>query len=75
MGAAANDLARLDATAQAQLVKDGDVTPAELVEAACERLERINPRLNAVIHPAHDRAREAAASRELPDGPFRGCRS
>ena len=72
MGAAANDLARLDATAQAQLVKDGDVTPAELVEAACERLERINPRLNAVIHPALDRAREAAASRELPDGPFRG---
>ena len=68
----ANDLAMLDATAQAQLVKSGELTPVELVEAACDRLERINPKLNAVIHLALDRARDAAASSELPDGPFRG---
>ena len=67
-----SDLAQLDATAQARLVKSGELTPTGLVEAACERLERINPSLNAVIHSALDRARDAAASRELPEGPFRG---
>ncbi len=67
-----NELAKLDATAQAQLVERGEVTPEELVEAACERLERINPRLNAVIHPALDTARRAAVSADLPHGPFRG---
>ena len=70
--AASNDLASMDATAQAQLVASGEASPKELVDAACERLERLNPKLNAVIHPALDRAREVAVSRELPEGPFRG---
>src|SRR6266516_4121188 len=68
----ADDLAFLDATAQAQLVRDGEVTPKELVEAAIERIERVNPELNAVIHPLFDKARDAASSPDLPDGPFRG---
>ena len=66
-----DDLASLDATAQAELVRRGDVAPHELVDAAVARLERLNPQLNAVIHPALDRARAAAAA-PLPDGPFRG---
>jgi amidase len=66
-----DDLAALDATAQAELVRRGDVAPHELVDAAVARLERLNPQLNAVIHPALDRARAAAAA-PLPDGPFRG---
>lgn len=66
------DIAALDATAQAELVRTGEVSPKELVESAIERLERLNPQLNAVIHPALDRARERANSAELPDGPFRG---
>lgn len=45
--------------------------PIELVEAAIERIERINPQLNAVITPMYDLAREAAAG-ELPEGPFTG---
>ena len=65
------DLARLDATAQAELVRRGDATPVELVEAAIERIEHLNPELNAVIHTFFDEAREAAGG-ELPDGPFRG---
>jgi amidase len=61
----------LDATAQAALVRAGEVKPVELVDAAIERIERLNPALNAVIHPLFDKARRAAEG-ELPDGPFRG---
>src|SRR5689334_23560463 len=67
-----DDFADLDATAQAELVRRGAVTPSELVDAAIARVERVNPRLNAVIHPQFERARRLAASSELPAGPFRG---
>jgi amidase len=65
-------LSDLDATGQAELVRRGDATPAELVEAAIARIERLNPQLNAVIHRLYDKARSDAASPSLPDGPFRG---
>ena len=61
----------IDATEQARLIRDGEASPPELVEEAIARLERLNPQLNAVIHPLIDEARQAAAG-ELPDGPFRG---
>ena len=63
-----DDLAWLDATAQAELVRTGAATPAELVEAAIARIEALNPRLNAVIHDFSDRARAQAAG-PLPEGP------
>jgi amidase len=65
------DLVRLDATAQADLVRRGEVTPLELVDAAIARIERANPALNAVVTPTFERARETARG-DLPDGPFRG---
>ncbi len=68
---APDDLAYLDATAQAQLVRNKEVEPLELVEAAIERIERLNPTLNAVITPMYDLAR-TRASGGLPEGPFRG---
>jgi amidase len=64
-------LARLDAVAQAELVARGEATPLELVEAAIARIERVDPRLNAVIHRLFEEAR-TAAQRPLPAGPFRG---
>ena len=67
-----DDLSHLDATAQAELVRTGEASPLELVEAAIERIERINPELNAVITPLFDGARAQAASPDLPDGPLRG---
>ncbi len=65
------DLAVLDATAQAELVRSGQASPLELVDAAIERIERLNPQLNAVIHERFEKAR-AEARGDLPDGPFRG---
>jgi len=61
----------LDATAQADLVRRGEVSPGELVEAAIARIEKINPQLDAVIRTRFDAARREAAG-DLPDGPFRG---
>jgi len=61
----------LDATAQADLVRRGEVSPAELVEAAIGRIEAVNPRLDAVIRTRYDQAREEAANLP-PGGPFRG---
>jgi len=65
-------LAHLDATAQAALVARGELSPKELVEAAIERIERVNPKLNAVIHPLFEKARAEATSPSLARGPFRG---
>ncbi len=66
-----DDLASLDATAQAELIRRKEAKPIELVEAAIERIERVNPRLNAVITPMFDEARKSANG-PLPDGPFKG---
>jgi amidase len=61
----------MDAIGQADLVRSGEVSPLELVEAAIARIEALNPELNAVIHDLSEEGR-AAASDSLPDGPFRG---
>src|SRR3712207_8122253 len=55
-------LTRLDATAQADLVRAGQVTPTELVEASIEAVERLDPRLGAVFTPTFDHARDHAAA-------------
>ncbi len=67
-----DELARLDATAQAELVRRGDVSALELVDAAIARIERLNPTLNAIITPLFEKARTHAAAATIPDGPFRG---
>ncbi|MBM4245145.1 MAG: amidase [Deltaproteobacteria bacterium] len=67
-----SELANLDATAQADLVRRREATPRELVDAAIARLEAVNPRINAVIHLQLDDARARAADPKLPDGPFQG---
>jgi amidase len=61
----------LDATAQAALVRRGEVSPRELAEAAIARIEAVNPKLDAVIRTRFDAAR-LEADGGLPDGPFRG---
>jgi amidase len=67
------DLAELDAVGQAELVRRGEASPLELVEAAIDRIERLNPALNAVVTPMFDEARGAArASRSGPEAPLAG---
>ena len=68
----ADQLAQLDALAQAALVRAGEATPLELVDAAIARIETLNPRLNAVIAPLFEKARDQAKSPYLSDGPFKG---
>lgn len=65
------ELAALDATESARWVREGRISPRELVDDAIERIEKANGALNAVITPLFEQAREAAVQ-ELPDGPFRG---
>lgn len=44
-----HDLAFLDATAQADLVRRKEVTPRELVDAAIARIEAVNPNLMRLL--------------------------
>lgn len=60
-----------DGLGLATLVREGQVAPAELVEAAIALIELHNPSLNAVVRTSYDMAR-AAAQAPLPDGPFAG---
>ncbi len=60
-----------DALAQAERVRAGEISPLELVDEAIARIEKLDPQINAVIHPRFDKAR-AEAKGSLPDGPFRG---
>src|SRR5258708_2427913 len=72
MSGLADETRWMDATDQATLVANGEVTPSELLEAAIERIERSNPSLNAVVIEWFDHARSVAADPDLPQGPFRG---
>ncbi|PAU74804.1 amidase [Halomonas salipaludis] len=59
---------RSDATALAALIKGGDLQPGELLEATIQRLEKVEPQLNAVAEKLYDRARE----QQPAAGPFHG---
>lgn len=65
------EYARHDATALADLVARGAVTPGDLLDAAIARVERLNPGLNAVVH-RHDAEARGAIAAGLPKGRFRG---
>ena len=67
-----DDLERLDATAQADLVRRGEVSALELVEHAIARIVRLNPQLNAVIHARFDAARAEADTVVAGSAPFSG---
>ena len=66
----ASELATLDATAQAEMVRRGEASAVELVQAAIESIEKLNPLLNAVVTPTFERA--LAAARDRQDGPLHG---
>jgi len=53
-------LADHDAVELARLVRNGEVSAAELVDAAIERAERVDPQLAAIVHTCYDRAQAKA---------------
>ncbi|WP_019624153.1 amidase [Thioalkalivibrio thiocyanoxidans] len=59
-----------DACASAAAVRDGEVTPESLLHCALERLDTVNPVLNAVCIDARERARKRIEKRI--EGPFAG---
>jgi amidase len=56
------EVLQLSGTAQARLIRKGEVSSAELIDAHLERIEQINPCLNAVVEVLADEARKTAAS-------------
>ncbi len=64
------DILSLDATEQARLICEGEVSSRELVQLSITRIEQENPGLNAVIHQRFETA--LAESDNPPDGPFSG---
>jgi amidase len=66
-----SDYDKYDGLGLAELVRKKEVKPSELVEESINRIERLNPQLNAVIYKMYELARKAADG-DLPDGPFKG---
>jgi len=60
-----------DGLGLAQLVREGQVGAADLLDEAIARTERVNGELNAVIYKLYEEAR-AAIDAGLPPGPFCG---
>jgi len=66
-----NDYAEYDGLALAELIRRGDVSASEVLQAAVARIEAVNPQINAVIRKLFDRARQQIGN-GLPEGPFSG---
>lgn len=66
------DLAWIDATETASLIRRGDLHPREAVAATLERIDSIDPPINAVVTRFDERAIEAAAILEDRQQPFFG---
>ncbi|MBN1102104.1 MAG: amidase [Deltaproteobacteria bacterium] len=65
------EFARFDAIGLAELIRRKEVSPEEVCEEAIGRIERLNPKINAVVTPMYDLARKRLRE-PLPDGPFAG---
>jgi amidase len=55
------DVCALSGIAQARLIRSGDVSAGELIEAHLRRIEQVNPCLNAVAEVLEETARQSAA--------------
>ncbi len=58
----ADELTQLTATSATSLIRLGEFSPLELVDACIARIEAANPMMNAVVTTCFDRAREEAAA-------------
>ncbi|HEY7687202.1 MAG TPA: amidase family protein [Dongiaceae bacterium] len=60
-----------DALGLAELVRRKEVKPEELLDEALARCERVNPKINAIVHVVPEKARSLIRD-GLPDGAFTG---
>ena len=65
------EYSRYDATGLAELVRRGEVSPQELAATAGRAIDKVNPKLNALVTVYDDRI-EQLDEKTLPSGPFRG---
>jgi len=70
MGDDMSEIWKMDATAQAALVRDGDVSARELVELALARIDALDEELGSVVHL--DREGALARADAVKSGPFAG---
>lgn len=66
-----NEYENFDAMGLAELVRNKEVSPLELCEEAIDRIEKWNPKINAVVHKMYDSAKEISKN-DLPKGTFAG---
>jgi amidase len=68
------EYAEFDAIGLAELVRNKEVQPSELLEESIRRIEALNPAVNAVVYKAYDMARAVAAQQDkaAPSGPLHG---
>ena len=67
----AHDYLEHDALGLAALIAGGEVSAAEVLDAALAQIDARNPEINAVVSRCDDEA-QAAVGAGLPDGPLRG---
>lgn len=65
-----SDPLELDAVGQADLVRSGQISATELVTAAIQRIEKLDPQLNALVTERFERG--LAESHAPADGPLAG---
>lgn len=65
------EFTKYDGLGLAELVKNKDVLPAELLEMAIKAVEKLNPKLNAVVKIFEENALEEI-KQGLPSGAFEG---
>ncbi|MEW6991633.1 amidase [Colwelliaceae bacterium 6441] len=61
-----------DAIGQADLIRQGEISSEELVQASINRIEALNGKLNAVVTPMYEKALAQAKTSKHSDGPFAG---
>ncbi|PCK08026.1 MAG: amidase [Alteromonadaceae bacterium] len=66
-----SEYTQYDALGLAALIKAKQVSPDEVLKAAIERIDKLNPQYNAVVNTCYDLAREAIQA-GLPNGPLHG---
>ncbi|MEC7845091.1 MAG: amidase [Actinomycetota bacterium] len=65
------ELSRLDSVGLAEVIRSGDLSAVEVIEASIKRIEAMDGDLNAVVTRRFERALEDAAG-DIPNGPFQG---